>query len=144
MSNSWFSQIESTVFTYIQFKLVEQYNAPYPNLNCTTKSENIDPNNLQTNAQAKFPTLYFHILQPIEQAQDLENDEVNAVLATIEIQVFSNKSETEANKIITSAISLMKELRWNITMFPDPQTSDKISYTIARFRKLVTEDDVTE
>lgn len=75
-------------------------------------------------------------------AQDLENDEVNALLATIEIQVFSNVSEKEANDIMTTAISLMKKNRWNVTMFPDPQTSDKISYAIARFRKLVTESDI--
>lgn len=144
MSSTWFSQIESTVFTYIQYMLVEKSDAPFPNLNCTTKSENIDLENPQTNTMAKFPTLYLHILQPIEQAQDLENDNINSVLATIEIQVFSNQSETEANKIMTSAISLMKNLRWNITMFPDPQTSDKISFTIARFRRLVTEGDVAD
>ena len=134
MANTWFSQIESTVLTYIQYVMKDKSGAPYPKLNCTTKSESTTP--------SEFPTLYLHNLTPIEQGQDLENDEVNSVLATIEIQVFSNKSEDEANKIMTTAISFMKSLRWNVTMFPDPQTNDKISYCIARFRKLVTKNDI--
>lgn len=134
MANTWFSQIESTTLTYIQYVMKDKVGAPYPRLNCTTKSESTTP--------SEFPTLYLHTLTPIEQGQDFENNEVNAVLSTIEIQVFSNKSEDEAHKIITSAISFMKDLRWNVTMFPDPQTNDKISFCIARFRKLVTKNDI--
>lgn len=134
MASTWFSEIESTVFTYISYMISEKTGAPYPRLNCTTKS--------QTTKPSKFPTLYLHNLTPVEQAQDLENDEVNALLATIEIQVFSNQSESEANDIMTTAISLMKDLRWSVTMFPDPQTSDNVSFTIARFRKIVTENDI--
>ena len=134
MSNTWFSQIESSVFTYIEYMLTEKLLSPYPDLNCTTKSQSTTP--------SVFPTLYLHNLTPIEQGQDFENNEVNAVLSTIEIQVFSNKSEDEANKIMTSAIKLMKDLRWSVTMFPDPQTNEKFSYTVARFRKLVTENDI--
>lgn len=134
MASTWYSQIESSIFTYLQYMMKNRQNAPYPRLNCTTKSQSTKP--------SEFPTLYIHNLNPVEMAQDLENDEVNALLATIEIQVFSNVSEKEANDIMTTAISLMKENRWNVTMFPDPQTSDKISYAIARFRKLVTESDI--
>jgi len=134
MASIWFSQIESTVFTYLQYELKKKLLAPYPDLNCTTKSQNTTP--------SVFPTLYVHALTPVEQAQDLENDEVNAVLATIEIQVFSNRSENESKQIISTAIGLMKDEHWNVTMFPDPQTKDKISYAIARFRKLVTENNI--
>lgn len=134
MASTWYSQIESSIFTYLQYMMKNRQNAPYPRLNCTTKSQSTKP--------SEFPTLYIHNLNPVEMAQDLENDEVNALLSTIEIQVFSNVSEKEANDIMTTAISLMKENRWNVTMFPDPQTSDKISYAIARFRKLVTESDI--
>ena len=86
-----------------------------------------------------FPTLYLHILSPVEAAQDLENDEVNAVLATIEVQVYTNVSENEANKIMADVVSVMKNLRWNVTTLPDPHTVDGISFAIARFRQLVTE-----
>lgn len=131
MANTWFSQIESYTFTDIKYNLKDKLTAPYPKLKCTTKGENTMP--------SVFPTLYMHILSPIEYAQDLENDEVNAVLATIEIQVFSNVSENDANKIMSDTISVMKNLRWNVISLPDPQTVDGVSFTIARFRQLVTE-----
>lgn len=134
MANEWYSQIESTILTIVQYELQGKINAPYPNLNCTTKNQYSKP--------SIFPTLYLHMLNPLEEAQDLENDEVNAILATIELQVYSNKSEVEANKIMTKAISVMKSLHWNITMFPDPTTNDNVSTAIARVRKLVTELDV--
>ena len=86
MADTWFSQIESKVLTYIQYMLKDKLLAPYPNLNCTTKNQNTTP-------YTSFPTLYIHVLTPLEQAQDLENNEVNSVLATLEFQVFSNKSE---------------------------------------------------
>ena len=134
--DNWFAQIESTVLTYLQYMLCEKTGALYPNLNCTTKSQSTKPSD--------FPTLYLHSLTPIERDQDLENDAINSVLSTLEIQVFSNQSETEAKKIMTDVVLLMKSLRWSITMLPDPQTNDKISYCIARFRKLVTESDIEE
>lgn len=136
MANTWFSEIESKIFTYIQYKMTKAVDAPYPSLNCTTKSRTTKP--------SVFPTLYLHNLTPVEQGQDLENDEVNALLATIEIKVYSNQSEDEANSIMTDAVSFMKDIQWNVTMFPDPQTSDNIPFAIARFRKLVTENDITQ
>ena len=134
MADMWYSQIESTVFTYVKYMLKGKQSAPFPKLNCTTKNQSANP--------SEFPTLYLHVLSPIEREQDLENDEVNAVQATIEIQVYSNESENETNKIMSNAISAMKSLQWNVTMFPDPQTSGKVSTAIARFRKLVVESDV--
>lgn len=135
MADTWYSQIESTIFTYVNYLLKAKASAPYPRLNCTTKNQDANP--------SIFPTLYLHLLSPLEQAQDLENDEVNAVLATLEIQVFSNESENETNKIMASAISALKSLQWNVTMFPDPQTNGKVSTAIARFRKLVVKSDVS-
>lgn len=134
MSDIWYSQIESYVLTEVSYYLKDREKAPYPNLNCTTKSQSVTP--------SVFPTLYLHMMTPAEMAQDLENDYVNSVLATIEVIVYSNDSEKESSKIIADAINVMKKSHWNITMFPDPQTVDKISYSIARFRKLVTENDI--
>ena len=134
MNEIWYSQIESYVLTEVSYYLKDRENAPYPGLNCTTKSQSVTP--------SEFPTLYLHMLTPVEMSQDLENDCVNSVLATIEIVVYSNISEKESSKIIADAINVMKKSHWNITMFPDPQTVDKVSSSVARFRRLVTENDI--
>lgn len=126
--DNWFAQIESKVFTQVSYMLSEKEDAPYPNLKCTTVSQNTVIN---------FPTLYLHELQPVEGGNDLVNESVNAVLSTIEIQVWANTTEKECRDILTAAIVEMKKLGFNVTMFPNVQTDNKIAWGVARFRRMI-------
>lgn len=128
MKDNWFAEIESNVFTQVSYMLAERTDAPYPDLNCTTVSQN---------TVVHFPTLYLHELQPVEAGNDLVNESVNAVLSTIEIQVWSNVSEKDCKDIITAAVLEMKQLGYNVTMFPSVQTDSKIAWGAARFRRMV-------
>ena len=132
--DNWYAELESKLYTRIKYELCLKGDAPYPNLNCTTASTSDTP--------VKFPTLYIHELQPIEIGADLEGKTVNAVNETIEMQVFSNRSEKECREIITSALGVMKSMSFQIAMFPDPQTrNDKVSYAIARCRRVIAQGD---
>lgn len=128
MDETWFSQIESSIFTDVQYALKTKQGAPFPELNCTTISQDM---NLSV-----FPTLYLHELPALEVGQDLVNVTVNAVRCTIEIQVFSNKSEQEVRKILTAAIVEMKKHRFNVSSFPDPSTSGGVRTGFARFTRI--------
>lgn len=128
MKDNWFAEIESNVFTQVSYMLAERTDAPYPDLNCTTVSQN---------TMVHFPTLYLHELQPVEAGNDLVNESVNAVLSTIEIQVWTNVSEKDCKDIITAAVLEMKRLGYNVTMFPSVQTDSKIAWGAARFRRMV-------
>lgn len=129
--DKWFAELESKLFTRIKYELAKEY----PNLNCTTASASDTP--------VKFPTLYFHELQPIEAGADLEGNTVNAVMETIEMQVFSKKSEKECKDIMVSALSIMKDMSFQIAMFPSPQTrNDKVSFAITRCRRLIGQSDI--
>lgn len=129
--DNWYAELESKLFTRIKYELGKEY----PNLNCTTASTSDTP--------VKFPTLYFHELQPVEVGADLEGKTVNAVSETIEMQVFSNQSERECKQIITSAIGIMKSMSFQIAMFPEPQTrNDRVSFAIARCRRIIAQGDV--
>lgn len=132
VADNWVSQIESTIFTYLQYVLVEKENAPFPNLNCTTSGEAYGTD---------FPTLYVHLLPPVETGNDLWNGEIVAIRATFELQVYSDKSESECSKIMTACIMEMKKLHFNIPMFPDLQTSNKKYYAIARFSRVIANGD---
>lgn len=126
--DNWFAEIESKVFTQIEYMLVSRQDAPYPDLKCTTVSQNTVVN---------FPTLYLHELQPVEAGNDLVNVSVNAVLSTIEIQVWANTTEKDCKDILTAAILEMKRLGFNVTMFPNVQTDSKIAWGVARFRRMI-------
>lgn len=129
MDNSWYLQVQSKVFTQVQYMM----NKKYPKLNCTTKNENGLP--------AKFPTLYLHELEPIERGMDLTNETVNAVLSTIEIQVWTNTTEDDCRKIMSEAVTQMKKLSFNIIALPEIQMNDKIAWGVMRCRRMIGNGD---
>lgn len=136
ISDTWFSEIESTIVTVLQYQLVERDSAPFPDLNCTTSSENESLDGVKD-----FPALYIHMLPAQETGNTLDNLDVSAIRATIEVQVYSTKSETECRKILNACILEMKKLHFNISMFPDPQTGNKKYYAIARFTRIIAGGD---
>lgn len=127
--DDWYSQIQSKVFTQVQYMLKKSYST----LNCTTKNESETP--------ATFPTLYLHELQPLEIGQDVTNESVNAIRCTIEIQVWTNTTEQDCRKILNSAVTEMKRLRFNISALPMVQTSGKISMGVIRASRVIGKGD---
>lgn len=136
ISETWYSEIESTIFTLLQYVLVEKIGAPFPTLNCTTSSQNESLESVDD-----FPCLYVHLLPLVELGNDLVNEDVAAVRATLELQVFSDENEAECRQIMNACIKEMKKLHFSINMFPDPQTSDKKYFAIARFTRVVASGD---
>ena len=127
--DDWYSQIQSKVFTQVQYMLKKSYST----LNCTTKNESETP--------ATFPTLYLHELQPLEIGQDVTNESVNAIRCTIEIQVWTNTTEQDCRKILNFAVTEMKRLRFNISALPMVQTSEKISMGVIRASRVIGKGD---
>ena len=129
---NWFANIEESVLTQLDYMLAQRTDAPYPNLVVTSANQN------QVTA---FPTLYIHELSPVEAGNDLNNQTINAVLETIEIQIWTNETEAECRQLMSSAILEMKRMRFNCTAFPNIQTDNKIAFGIARFRRMIGSGD---
>lgn len=129
MDNNWYLQIQSKVFTQVEYMMKKKY----PKLNCTTRNQNGLP--------STFPTLYLHELAPVEAGMDVTNETVNAVISTIEIQVWTNTTENDCRKIIGEAVNQMKALNYNIIAMPLVEESDKVSWGVARCRRMVGNGD---
>lgn len=127
--DDWFSQIQSKVFTQVQYMLKKSY----PTLTCTTKNEHETP--------ATFPTLYLHELQPMEVGQDLTNTTVNGIRCTIEIQVWTNTTEEDCRKILNSAVIEMKRLKFNISAMPLVELKSKIAWGVIRATRIIGNSD---
>ena len=127
--DSWYMQIQNKVFTQIQYMMQKKY----PNLKCTTRNENGLP--------AEFPTLFLHELAPVELGQDLTNETVNAILATIEIQVWTNTTEDDCRSIIAEALNQMKLLQFNVPEMPLVEVSDRISWGVIRCKRIIGNGD---
>lgn len=127
--DSWYMQIQNKVFTQVQYMMQKKY----PNLKCTTRNENGLP--------AEFPTLFLHELAPVELGQDLTNETVNAILATIEIQVWTNTTEDDCRSIIAEALNQMKLLQFNVPEMPLVEVSDRISWGVIRCKRIIGNGD---
>lgn len=130
--DNWFSQIEETILTQLDYMLAQRQDAPFPNLVCTSANQN------QLTA---FPTMYVHELEPAETGNDLENQTINAVIETIEIQCWTNETEAECRRLMSAVILEMKRMRFTCTAFPNIQTDNKIAFGIARFRRIIGSGD---
>lgn len=124
-----YTEILDRVFTQVSYMLKKKY----PDLNCTTKGENI--------GTSKFPTLYMYELPPLEMGNDLENATINAVQSTIEIQVYTKNNETLCKEIMSEATSEMKRFRFSVPTMPTVSTMDTISTGVARYRRIVGSGD---
>ena len=121
-------EIESKVFTRVQYYL-KTNPGKYPKINCTTKNSNAAP--------TTFPTMYLHELPSVEYGNTLDNTEINAVMSTIEVQVYVNTTENDAKKILVAITTEMKNMGYSVTAFPIVTTSNNVSTGVARFRRMV-------
>lgn len=123
-SETWYSGIEATVFTQLQYMLKKKY----PKLTCRTTSEVITP--------PQFPTLYLHEKQD-EIGQDLTNETVNAVESTIYVRVWTNTTEAECREILASATQELKRFHYNVRNLPTTQITDKIAFGEVMARRVI-------
>lgn len=130
----WTSDISSIVFTRVKVQFSGTIKAKYPDLYFT--------NSDKTQATPKFPTVYVHEVGSIEQGQDLDNTGINAVLSTFQIEVIDSKNQARANEIMGEIVRIMKGMRFSITAMPEFQNTDSTYRSVARFRRMISENDI--
>ena len=131
---SWYEQIENNVLTYIKSTMEEK--GYTPRLTAILDKTIVDENGVPK----KLPTVYIHSLNPAEIGNTLENTDLNAVLMTIEIQIFSS-SYNESQTLRGIAFDCMKHLRFSAPMLPITTNQGEYFLTIARYRRVVGAND---
>lgn len=115
MDELWFTKIEPTILTRLQYYLSEIENAPFPDLVCTTTKRNLTET--EDTVTGQFPTLYL-FTSNVETGNDLDNITVNGVKCTTEITVYDNLSKERCEQIANSALAIMKSMRFNSSKLP--------------------------
>ena len=127
---SWYEQIEDNILSYV--KTVLNGKGYKPRITSILDKTVVDDDGVPK----KFPTVYFHSLQPAEVGNDLENTDINAILTTIEIQVFSN-DYNECQSLWSLTLDCMKSLRFNVPMLPITSKMGDYFSSVARYRRVV-------
>jgi hypothetical protein len=94
-------------------------------------------------APSTFPALLVDEIGNTDEAIDLENTE-NAVTSLIDISAYSNKSLTEARKVMNATCDAMREMGFRRVFGPQQllNTRDPSLWRItARFERIIADED---
>lgn len=95
----------------------------------------------RTNTQASFPTVYLEFLESPETAMDLENDEVNAINFTVQVNVYTT-DRTQCKEITDDVLEIVKRnLRMTIAMLPIFYEDGSVTNGVFRARRIMGQGD---
>lgn len=124
--------VRTIVNSRLSQKLKKGEDAPYPALNLTSTRDG---------APAKFPTLNADSLGEPSAADNIWHKKQCAIISTIELKAYSNKTLTEARNIIDKAGDVMISMGYSLIYGPE-DISDVHKVMVARFRRLVGGGDI--
>ena len=92
-------------------------------------------------APAVFPFVYVNALPASEQGRDLQGTSVNGALFTFQVDVYSNKTQNEARKVMSEVTKVMKTMGFEIVSMPSFESTQDVHRMTARFRRLFGAND---
>ena len=126
--------VEESVFSRVKNKYPAALKTKYPDTFFTTSN--------RVAKEQTFPTVYIHEMQSQETARDLQQNTINAILATFQIEVTDNKSMSNATEVMNYVVSAMKTMRFEVLQIPEFNNNPEIYRKIARFRRVIADGDV--
>lgn len=121
--------IETIVHSRIKAILTSKLKTKYPNISFTTSDKVKD--------KPKFPNVYTHMLGSQEEGGDLEGSSINGVLASFQIEVTDNESQTRAKAVMDEVVGVMKSMRFSVVAMPEFQNTDTSYRSVSRFRRII-------
>ena len=134
MSN-WYMMIPLMVFTKLKQGFSQTIKDTYKmtDKNFSTVGSSDTP--------AVFPFVYFNALPATEQGRDLQGTSVNGALFGFQIDVYSNKTQNEARKVMSEITKVMKTMGFEINSMPSFEDTKDVHRMTARFRRMFGADD---
>lgn len=126
--------LESQIFSRIKYGFSDRIKSKYPDLNFTTSDK------VSTNA--KFPTVYVHMMESPEVGGTLEGTEIAGVKATFQIDVSDNESNKRTDEVAYEALRIMKSMRFKPIIMPFHNNSGNTYVTSARYQRVIGSGDI--
>lgn len=125
-------QLESIVTTQLRVRVPNLTNNRYPKMSFTNEISDNQPS---------FPNVYIHELEPSEVGNSIPNQTIHAMRDTIQIEVSTNVSKSEARIVINACINAMKTLRYSLVTGPTYTKVNNIHRCIIRVRRVIANGD---
>lgn len=133
--SDWYIMIPLMVFTKLKQKFSQTIKDKYSmtDKNFSTVGSSDTP--------AVFPFVYFNSLPASEQGRDLEGISVNGALFSFQIDVYSNKTQSETRNVMKEVTRVMKSMGFEINPMPSFESTKEVHRMTARFRRSIDEND---
>lgn len=127
--SDWYIMIPLMVFTKLKQNFSQTIKETYKmtDKNFSTVGSSDTP--------AVFPFVYFNALPATEQGRDLQGTSVNGALFGFQIDVYSNKTQNEARKVMSEITKVMKTMGFEINSMPSFEDTKDVHRMTARFRR---------
>lgn len=133
IDNSWIFDIDDIVLSEIETYVTDELITEYPDLFFTTTDYN--------ESDPMFPTVVIKCIDSQEVGQTLEGDGINAVMYSIQVDVYANTKQQDAKKVMGSVINCLKKLRFDIFEMPEFNNTD-VYRMITRARRVIGANDI--
>ncbi len=124
MDNTWVTQIEDNVTSYIDSSLNEK------------SSDILVTSEEYTGDTATFPAVYVRELSQTERGYDIDGSEISGVLSTFQLDVFAN-GYRECKDLSTKVMLLMKDLRFEVIASPLHTQGNGYYRSVSRYRRVI-------
>lgn len=135
MSVDWVDMVQSIVFTRVKNNFSTVIKSKY---------KMTDANFTTVNGQTKqpdFPSVFIQLLPGTELAEDTENDNINAMSCTIQIEVNDNVSQSRTKEVVREIKRIMKTMHFSCKELPTFENNNNITTSISRYRRNLGEND---
>ena len=133
--SDWYMMIPFMVFTRLKQNfsqtIKDTYNMTDSNFSTVGSSD----------TPAVFPFVYFDALPASEKGRDLQGTSVNGALFGFQIDVYSNKTQSEARKVMTEVTRIMKTMGFELNPIPSFEDTKDVHRMTARFRRNIDAND---
>ena len=129
--SDWYMKIPLMVFTKLKQNFSQTIKETYKmtDKNFSTVGSSDTP--------AVFPFVYVQTLPATEQGRDLQGTSVNGALFAFQVDVYSNKTQSEARNVMSEVRRLMKEIGFECNQMPSFENTKDVHRMTARFRRLI-------
>lgn len=131
--NQWAFDLGTTIFSIVKSKTLTELKSKYPDIFVTDKGK--------TTGKAVFPTVYIKEMSGSERGADLEGRSINAVLETIQVDVTTNTSRADVNRVMSTVASIFKQMCFTVQSMPDFNYDGETYRKTARFQRIIGAND---
>ena len=133
--SDWYMKIPLMVFTKLKQNFSQTIKDTYKmtDKNFSTVGSSDTP--------AVFPFVYVQTLPATEQGRDLQGTSVNGALFAYQVDVYSNKTQSEARNVMSVITKNMKTMGFEIVSMPSFENTKDVHRMTARFRRIMGAND---